>query len=39
MRTIRFPDMRMNVLDNLQSLSDADHQMKTWISHEAVRFI
>jgi hypothetical protein len=35
MRTIKFPDMRMNVLDNLQSLSDADHQMKTWINHEA----
>jgi hypothetical protein len=27
--------MRMNVLDNLQSLSDVDHQEKTWVNHEA----
>lgn len=33
-RTIEFPDMRMNVLCNLDSLSDKDHQIKTWVRHE-----
>ena len=33
MRTLRFIDMRMNILDNLRSLSDRDHQDKCWTKH------
>jgi hypothetical protein len=32
---IRFPEMRMNVLDNLNSLRNRDHQIRTWVKHEA----
>jgi hypothetical protein len=35
MPAIRFPDMRMNVLCNLDSLRNLEHQMRTWIKHEA----
>jgi hypothetical protein len=34
MTAIKFMDMRMNVLENLLSLSDYDHQVRCWVKHE-----
>ena len=34
MKMIEFPWMRMNVLVNLQELSDASEQTRRWIKHE-----
>jgi hypothetical protein len=35
MPSIKFPDMRMNVLSNLHSLSNEQHQRRCWVRHEA----
>ncbi|ARN82179.1 hypothetical protein DSM21852_15650 [Methylocystis bryophila] len=35
MPNIRFPDMRMNVLGNLEALADREHQERCWVRHEA----
>jgi hypothetical protein len=36
MKMIEFPDMRLNVLDNVILLSDLSYQERVWVRHEKV---